>query len=316
MKLISYDVGIRNMAYCIFVIENGTIYIKDWDIINLMETHDKPVKTCCFEMPVKKGVLEPLPKICGKKAGYEKADQFYCTTHAKKQTKIHGWIMPNKDLRTANLNKMTIDNLYVLGKQYSIFQEDTQPKTKKHTLSVIIDSFHERMMIPVSQKRQNAGEVDLITLGISMKHALEKMKDVNDLTHVIIENQISPIATRMKTIQGMLAQYYIMKYDTSSLHVEFISSSNKLKHLVKTSTSTTPMTETTTNNYKQNKQDSIYFCKTILDINSSLKGWVHVLDTSKKDDLADCFLQGLYYLQHRKLISYAENLKINCVTLS
>jgi hypothetical protein len=312
MKLISYDVGIRNMAYCIFVIENNSISIVDWDIVNLMENHEIPIKTCCFEMPVNKRVLEPSPKICGKKASYEKTDRFYCTTHAKKQTKVHGWILPNKDLRTANLKKMNIDELYILGKQYSIFQEDTQPKTKKVTLSTILEFFQDRMMSSVSQKRQNAGEVDLITLGISMKSALDKMDDVTDLTHVIIENQISPIATRMKTIQGMLAQYYIMKYDPSNLHVEFISSSNKLKHLVKT----TSAGGNETNSYKQNKQDSIYFCKIILEENESLNIWSHVLDTSKKDDLADCFLQGLYYLQHRKLISYAENLNIKCVTLS
>ena len=42
-----------------------------------------------------------------------------------------------------------------------------------------------------------------------MKSALDKMDDVTDLTHVIIENQISPIATRMKTIQGMVMQHFI-----------------------------------------------------------------------------------------------------------
>jgi hypothetical protein len=40
------------------------------------------------------------------------------------------------------------------------------------------------------------------------------------------------------------------------------------------------------------------------------------LETSKKDDLADCFLQGLYYLKMQKLITYAEDLKINCISLS
>ena len=315
MKLISYDVGIRNMAYCIFVIENGSISIQDWDIVNLMETCDIPQSKCCFEIPAKKRALETSPKICGKKASYEKTNHFYCTIHAKKRAKDHGEILPNTDLRTANLKKKTIDNLHLLGIQYSIFQEDTKPKTKKEALSIIIDFFQERLFTSVSYKRQNAGDVNLITLGIAMKEALDKMTGVTDLTHVIIENQISPIATRMKTIQGMLAQYYIMKYDPSNLNVEFISSSNKLKHLVKTTTITSS-NETSTNTYKQNKQDSIYFCKTILQKNVSLERWTHVLDTSKKDDLADCFLQGLYYLQHRKLISYAENLNINCVTLS
>ena len=44
---------------------------------------------------------------------------------------------------------------------------------------------------------------------------------------VIIENQISPIANRMKTIQGMIAQYFIMK--NNNISIEFVSSVNKLK---------------------------------------------------------------------------------------
>ena len=32
------------------------------------------------------------------------------------------------------------------------------------------------------------------------------------------------------------------------------------------------------------------------------KKWEHVLQTSKKDDLSDCFLQGIWFLQNKKLI--------------
>jgi len=34
---------------------------------------------------------------------------------------------------------------------------------------------------------------------------------------------------------------------------------------------------------------------------------------AKKDDLADCFLQGIYYLKRENIIMYSENLKINIV---
>jgi hypothetical protein len=33
----------------------------------------------------------------------------------------------------------------------------------------------------------------------------------------------------------------------------------------------------------------------------------------KKDDLADSFLQGIWYLKNKNIITYAENLKINSV---
>ena len=37
MNVMSFDVGIKNMAYCIFSIDRKTISIKDWNVLNLME---------------------------------------------------------------------------------------------------------------------------------------------------------------------------------------------------------------------------------------------------------------------------------------
>ena len=138
-----------------------------------------------------------------------------------------------------------------------------------------------------------------------MKEELHKLPYIHEITHVIIENHIVKVATRMKTVQGMLTQYFIMQ--NICPHIEYISSSNKLKDLT---------TKTLENSYKQHKKDSIVICQQFLDNNESLLQWRNVLNTSKKDDLADSFLQGIWYIKNKKLISYAENLKINCVTLS
>ena len=37
-----------------------------------------------------------------------------------------------------------------------------------------------------------------------MKRIFDTLKNLDTLTHIIIENQISPIANRMKTIQGLV----------------------------------------------------------------------------------------------------------------
>ena len=68
--------------------------------------------------------------------------------------------------------------------------------------------------------------------------------------------------------------------------------------------------------YKQHKQDSIIICSQFLNKNEHLKGWITSMNSPKKDDLADCFLQGIWYLKHKNIISYAEDLKINSVLLS
>ena len=68
--------------------------------------------------------------------------------------------------------------------------------------------------------------------------------------------------------------------------------------------------------YKQHKKDSIIICSQFLEKNDHLKEWIESMNSPKKDDLADCFLQGIWYLKHKNIISYAEDLKINSVLLS
>ena len=170
------------------------------------------------------------------------------------------------------------------------------------------------------EKIISAGEIDLITIGKNMKIILDNIKLLDSIDSVIIENQISPIANRMKTIQGMLAQYFIMK--NSNIDIQFISSSNKLKIGKPTTPSITSRinegeflgeTENTLQsstsqttcslNYKKNKQDGIFHCSQILEKNNCFKEYKYVLQNKKKsDDLADCFLQGIWYLQNKKYI--------------
>lgn len=316
MKLISFDVGIKNMAFCLFHLENQTLIVQDWGILNLMEDDNAPIFHCNCALQKKKKNTEP--GICGKKAKYMKNNSYFCELHAKKST---SWTIPKKNMQMSSMKKQCRDDLVVLGKSHGTFVEDP-PRTKKDCLAILQTHFESICLEPImSKKTKTAGETDLITIGRNMRIKLDE-RNIQDLTHVIIENQISTIATRMKTIQGMLAQYYIMSEEQPS--IEFISSSNKLKHLTPSTIlddcvqeNTTPLLleakPTEKNAYKQHKQDAITFSKQFLEENPILGAWEHILHTSKKDDLADAFLQGIWYLKQAKLITYAENLKINLV---
>ena len=145
---------------------------------------------------------------------------------------------------------------------------------------------------------------------------------MTEITHVVIENQISPIANRMKTIQGMLAQYFIMINE--NIDICFVSSANKLKQFNdielkneiienKENTKTNSYKPKNNPNYKENKKDGIYFCNSILNSNEQYHNWKEHMLTKKKDDLADSFLQGLWYFKQRNIIYYADDLKINLV---
>ena len=51
----------------------------------------------------------------------------------------------------------------------------------------------------------------------------------------------------------------------------------------------------------------------ILNENEQFNQWKDNMNTPKKDDLADSFLQGLWYFKDKNIIYYAEDLKIKHV---
>jgi hypothetical protein len=320
MKLISFDVGIKNMAYCIFDI-SGQLSISGWNILNLLE--EEPItETCTQIIPGKTKKISPKP--CTKLAKYKKNGQCYCEKHAKSST----FIVPNKKNSMISLKKLKLDDLIKLGHSLFLFMDaENTPKLKKDILEKVGDFYARNSFEPIVKKKaKNATEIDLITIGKNMKELLNSAENIDDVTHVIIENQISPIANRMKTIQGMLAQYFIMK--NSDIHIDFVSSANKLNQFSKGTkvTTTTVLTNTLTVNpdYKQHKKDGLYYCSQILENNQCFNAWKDYLLSDKRkgsrgeqlvplkkaDDLADCFLQGIWYIKNRNIITYADDLKI------
>jgi hypothetical protein len=137
-------------------------------------------------------------------------------------------------------------------------------------------------------------DVSLIDIGKHIQHNFDaRFLPFETIDTVIIENQISPIASRMKTIQGMIAQYFIM----SSLHVsniEFISASNKLT-LLKDIPVAIDVIKDAKITYKERKSQGIALCKTYLDASQLEYFEKH----KKKDDLADAFLQGIWFHLHK-----------------
>ena len=65
--------------------------------------------------------------------------------------------------------------------------------------------------------------------------------------------------------------------------------------------------------YKAHKTDGITYCQEILEKNATLTHWNLSMNTRKKDDLADAFLQGMWYFKQQNIICYADDLKIKLV---
>lgn len=118
---------------------------------------------------------------------------------------------------------------------------------------------------------------------------------------MIIENQISTIATRMKTLQGMITQYFIMK---NVPQIEFISASCKLKLFTDSMLDVSKYVDATT--YGDRKKAGITICRALGEMSpppaspgaltpTNYATWMPMFEKhKKKDDLADCFLQCLW----------------------
>jgi hypothetical protein len=344
MKLISFDIGIKNLAYCIFSIESTSISIIDWNVLNLMDQEQPIIKCNCLmeKKRIKKSSEKKSSEkkssekkssekkssekkssekkssednflVCSRNSEWKKGDNYYCKIH----TKHAPYIIPKRDISPSGLKKKKMEDLQEISKKYEI---DILGLSKKKDILAKMDVFFiEKCFEPlVKLQEKTAGETDLITIGRNMKDLLNAIPNINDITHVIMENQISTLATRMKTVQGMLAQYFIM-ISGDTRHIEFVSSLNKLKLLpklnhskssdsIQENPSDSPSVKTT---YKQHKSDGVHYTRLFIENNDFLTEWKTVMDTKKKDDLADSFLQGIWWLKHNNIIIYAENLKIN-----
>jgi hypothetical protein len=269
-------------------------------------------------------------RVCNKQAKWTTpvvSTGTFCDLHAKKHDE---YILPKKRHSLSHLNKL---KLVELENEYNSIWKGDRPKMKKSELIERIAKYYEsKCFAPVcggkeKEKPKTAGETDLVTIGRAIRCQLDGDSSIEGTTHVIIENQISTIASRMKTIQGMIAQYFIMRFG-DSVHIEFVSSSNKLKGFSlasslpskKETDEQTPrkeISDTKKPTYKANKSDGIIICRQFIEANPEMESWSPVFERSKKrDDFADCFLQGIWYLKSSKKIYYADNLKINIVDVS
>lgn len=289
MRVISFDVGIKNMAYCILDISNTEqLYptIVDWNILNLCdESENMSLNPTCQHMIKQKKNSANASKPCGKRAKYSKrynstSTIYCCVTHAKCYPQ---WCLPKKEHSISFLKKQSAEKIKQLRDSEI---PDIIDKTKKQDIIQALDSYYQsKSWEKIEQKKMNAGHIDLITIGRALYKKLQEKAIFSTVTHVIIENQISPIANRMKTIQGMLAQHFISK---NTEYIEFVSSSNKLKDFEDVSEGKTQ--------YQKNKKDGVFYCHQIINTldNDHWKSFFSQYP-SKKDDLADCFLQGIWW---------------------
>jgi hypothetical protein len=270
MKILSIDVGIKNLAFCLFDKPTGEdgFKVTKWDIVNISEQEE--IENCCFT-------------ACDKPAKFKTGDECFCLKHAKKQPMQ----VPSTEQTPSFINKQKIQKLYEIADSHNI---KYSAKAKKTELVAAINDYIGGSYFQMIETKK-AADVDLFNIGLNIKTKFNKLFDSEDkFDFVIIENQISPIATRMKTIQGMIVQYFVMANVTVD-HIEFISAGNKLKDCDAKDKA----------NYSDRKKLGISKCLGIITENARFNEHVEYFNKhKKKDDLSDSFLQGIWFINNKK----------------
>lgn len=278
MHILSFDVGIKHLAYCLIGFQDNSFIIQDWKVIDL-----------CKNQQYKCQYLN-----CKRNATYYKVNCYYCKTHAKKH---ESYTMPTTKTTSKYLRSCKIHELRDILSETDI---SSNPISKKEIIEALQQLYETTVFNTIQETK--ASTLSLITIGKNMKEELDNIAFPTDIDYVIIENQISPIANRMKTLQGMITQYFIMR---NYNNIEYISSANKLKFLSEFDTQTHKKLT-----YNERKKQGICITDKILSTNIHLEKWLTIFRKHKKnDDLADALLQGLWFAQHKQLFS-ASHLKL------
>jgi hypothetical protein len=273
MVILSIDVGIKNLALCLLS-ESKEILL--WEVLNI-SCEDAPATAIPSEdsSPAK-------CSLCKNRAKYRKNETLYCLRHAKESA----FLLPTKDLLPSKIEKMKLVDLKELVDNYSI--DISSIKTSKKLKADYVAAIKAQLLDPAEDSPQKsagktkASEISLVTISRIMTDKLNRLlAECPNIDNVIIENQISPIATRMTSIQGMLTQYFIMK--NPSQQIQYISAKNKLKEF-----------DVDKECYADRKKSGVDICKKHLEGNRT---WGEFFSKhKKKDDLADCYLQGCWFL--------------------
>ena len=284
--IISIDVGIKNLSYCIFEVINKNLIIYDWNIINLVDNTKQIIcnqNTKCNN------------KCCNQAIYSFRNTQYYCRIHSKSSKYKIADLEYYKVMKST---KCSLKRLNKLGKSHNLEKTDIIDKSQ------VLDHISDNFLLQISKinltKNTKKNKINMITIAKSLKDSLNDNKYIKQIQTVLIENQIGPLASNMKCIQAMITQYFVMNKISD---IVYISALNKLKNF-----------DVPKKTYQERKNSSIKVVNDIFDnslfldkinrinrINEIYK-WKSIFNThKKKDDLADSLLQGLWYIETKHL---------------
>lgn len=319
MRIISWDVGVIHLAYCVidFTMDKSNNYkyeIIDWDNINLIE--DDRIDLVCSgsRAPNKK---TNVCKKCTNRAiyfmnGNDNKIIGFCRSHLDQHEKIWSTEDTLKLFRKIPKNKHTCTfvkkNKTVCGINAGFVYNNDNSQTylctahHKSELKNKTKDLGPKLIKNTIVKKYPTADL-LISLWKKLDNLLVKFSQLA-IDEIIIENQPSLKNPKMKAIASGIYDFFSIRafIDKSAKCgislVRYLSPSNKLKIGGDGTIEVFKNNKDSKQKYKLTKQLSIKYTKQLLVSDPIHAEYLDLF--KKKDDLCDAFLQGLYYLTHMK----------------
>lgn len=306
-KICSWDIGIVNLAYCILEIDltsdDKTPKIEKWEVINLFE---KEINVCSCKY--KNGnPCKSKAKYYGKtsKSEINGETEYYCGMHKSQFVQLSDDFWKNKCVivpRSPDKNEceyMMPKKQQLCGKN-SRFSFDNKHYCTSHKNKIINDCIKEHSLRIIKTKKVKRTPQEICTQIFAKLDSIGELLSVDE---VIIENQPALTNPIMKSVASFIMCYFVSKItyvDTNIKYVKFVSASNKLKIDEKRTNEVLENYSNSKDKYEKTKNLGIIYTYELLkEIEGEAKWLDYVKMHSKKDDLCDCYLQGVYYLNKK-----------------
>lgn len=288
MNILSFDIGIKNLSYCL--IEGETLnnhIVKDWGIWDLRMGggEDIPLKKVCCGKTKNN-------KACRLKALYEENisdsgdKKYYCKNHKVN----HNCLFEEEDLR--KFGKMKKSDILKLIEEKSISLPEY---SSVYELKKIVKEIASKSCLMKIKKPKKCKSFPLDKLHKNLYDYINLFLRGKTIHLVQIENQPVRINATMKTIQVMLYSIIYSIYYQSNKPVPIVTFMNaKHKGTVYTGESIECNVK---DPYRRRKYLSIKHSEYFLEVSEQEK-WSEYFHThKKKDDLADAYLMCLFSLK-------------------
>jgi hypothetical protein len=319
MKICSWDIGIKNLAYCLINHDekDNTFTILDWDLINLIEDEEDQILHIC-ECKKKDGVQ------CNNEAKLyfelNNKKTYYCHQH-KKQFNINEYINDDFNENTKGKCQFMLSRKKELCNKKSKIEKNNMLFCNQCYKKYMTQENKQFQLKKITKKKASEYDKDLLSLKVAEN--IDSRPHLFDVNTVLIElqplgqsgfnkkfNKFQSAVSNplMKTVSCFVFHHFVTRLNIDmkkNIPVKFIPASNKIKIGGDASISFLAGGANSSNVYKKTKEISIEFAS-IISKNTIWEN--HLGKYQKQDDVSDSLIQAYHYLYFKNGDKYTHTL--------